>query len=132
MTFTIRDHLAKDIVVMPDTVKEPVEKAKNKRSPSRTISVTATETIRNRLEMSVLEFTEAIGYHGDSYNNWIKSGQIPIVASLAAECLMRRQAASDVVFMVRIVKGVPKVTLIDNPTRVIRNGKTYLEIPDTV
>lgn len=89
------------------------------------------ETIRMLLELSHREFAEAMGYSGSSYSSWVNSGQAPKAAALAAEALMRRQATStpDHLFLIRVVKGIPQVTLLDDPRTLRLDGVDYLLVP---
>ncbi len=107
-----------------------INKPKSKRAGTKTVAVAPVESMRNRLEMTPRELSVVLGYSPEAYPLWIKTGRIPETAALAAECLVRRQAASDTVFFIRVVKGVPKVTMVEDVTKVTRNGKTYLEIPE--
>ena len=104
---------------------EPVKKKSSVR-----VSVDMLETIRNRLLMSKSEFSVALGYNLTAINHWLKTGLAPKTAHLAAEALMRRQANQDSCFMVCVVKGVPKVTLLDNLETMKLRGQSYLLVPN--
>src|ERR1700687_6227540 len=75
------------------------------RSKRVMVPITATETIRKRLDMTQREFGIAIGYSEHGYSEFVRSGEITKTAAMAAEALNRRQApsglAADEVFIVR-------------------------------
>jgi hypothetical protein len=54
-------------------------------------SVSAVETIRKRLDLSMEKFSDALGYGSSSYGDMIRRGEVSITTALAAEALMRRQ-----------------------------------------
>lgn len=64
-----------------------------------------TETIRIRLGLTMLEFSDALGLSAGTYAEQVRKNLVTKTVALAAEALMRRQAASDAVFLVRVVKG---------------------------
>lgn len=74
--------------------------------------------------------SEAIGYAPGTYGGFLREGRAPKTAALAAEALSRRQAATDTVFLVRVVKGTPTVTLIDDVETATIAGRRYLLVPD--
>lgn len=94
------------------------------------VSVTPLETIRNRLERTQGQFSVDLGYSEGTYSHFMREGHAPRTAALAAEALMRRQAASDAVFLVRVVKGTPRVTMIDAVETMTLNGRRYLLVPE--
>lgn len=89
-------------------------------------SVAPLETIRNRLQLSQGEFATALGYSEGAYSDWLRTGNAPQVAGLAAECLMRRQAPStDRAWLTRDVKGALVSTPVDLSRTMSLDGKTY-------
>lgn len=96
-----------------------------------TIPITATETIRKRLDLSIKDFSKALGYSsGTTYAAMLAKGTIPKVAALAAEALMRRQApGQEPVYLLRTIKGIPQVTLLDRCEEIQWNGKSFLPVP---
>jgi hypothetical protein len=93
----------------------------------------AVESIRKRLGLNLAEFSEALGFGQSAYADMLRTDRITETAALAAECLSRRQspgAASEVMFMVRIVRGVPVITLLDGDVRrMTLDGETFILIP---
>lgn len=94
------------------------------------VSVTPLETVRHRLERTLGQFSIDLGYSEGTYASFVREGRAPRTAALAAEALMRRQAASDAVFLVRVVKGTPRVTVIDAVETMTLNGRRYLLVPE--
>ena len=93
----------------------------------------AVETIRKRLGLSMAEFSTAIGYAPSAYGDMVRLDKITETAALAAECLSRRQAPgaqAELVYLTRIVRGVPVITLLDAEVRtMILDGERFLLIP---
>src|SRR5688572_5629783 len=93
----------------------------------------AVESIRKRLGLNLAEFSEALGFGQSAYADMLRTDRITETAALAAECLSRRQspgAASEVMFMVRIVRGVPVITLLDGDVRRMSlDGEDFILIP---
>ena len=89
------------------------------------------ETIRNRLALSQGEFARALGLSPSGYSRQVADDQVSDTVALAAEALARRQAQEDgeLAFMVRIVRGVPQVTMLDSLERMTFVGKSYLLVP---
>jgi len=87
------------------------------------------ESVRKRLDRTPAQFSVDLGYTINAYPDWLRSGTAPKVASLAAEALARRQAATDIVFLVRVVKGIPEVTAIEDPESATIAGRKYLMVP---
>ena len=57
-----------------------------------------------------------MGFGPSSYGDMVRRGEVSKTVNLAAEALMRRQAPGteeELVFIVRIVKGAPLVTLLE-------------------
>lgn len=95
-------------------------------------SVAAVETIRKRLDMSYQQFSEALGYGASSYGDMVRRGEVSQTTALAAEALMRRQAPgaeNELAFIVRIIKGVPLVTQLDDLQTLVLNDQRYLLVP---
>lgn len=95
-------------------------------------SVAAVETIRKRLDMTLQQFSEVLGYGASSYGDMVRRGEISLTTALAAGALMRRQAPgaeSELAFVVRIVKGVPLVTQLEDAQTLVLNGQHYLLVP---
>lgn len=104
------------------------EKEEVKNRGKETVPIGPIETIRNRLQMSIGAFSLALGWNTDgAYRQCLARRVISKQAALAAEALMRRQGASgDTVFLVRIVKGAPAVSLIEDCKEMLLDGVTYL------
>lgn len=95
-------------------------------------SIAAVETIRKRLDLTLQQFSEALGYGASSYGDMLRRGEVSQTTMLAAEALMRRQAPSahdELMFVVRIVKGVPLVTPIEDAQTLVLNGESYILVP---
>ena len=95
-------------------------------------SLPAVETIRKRLDMGQAAFSEALVFGASSYGDMLRKGEISMTVALAAEALMRRQAPGvndEVAFIVRIVKGVPLVTLISEAQTMTLDDRRYLLVP---
>lgn len=95
-------------------------------------SIAATETIRKRLDLSMQQFSEALGYGASSYGDMVRRGEVSQTTALAAEALMRRQAPGaeqELAFIVRMVKGVPLVTHLDDLQTLALNDQRYLLVP---
>jgi hypothetical protein len=98
--------------------------------PHLVVPVAPLETIRKRLGLSLEAMSEAIGYASGTYGGFVRDGHAPKTAALAVEALSRRQAAADTVFLIRVVKGTPTVTLIDDVETATIAGRPYLLVPD--
>lgn len=95
-----------------------------------------TETIRHRLQLSEGAFGQALGYAGDGrgYNAAKATGRVARTVALAAEALMRRQAAvepgREQLLLIATVKGAP---LIYDVTEIVRemvlDGETFYLVP---
>src|SRR5690242_18730759 len=96
-------------------------------------SLAAVETIRKRLDLTLGEFSLALGYGESSYGDMMRREEVSQTTALAAEALMRRQAPGaerEIAFIVRIVKGTPLVTpLGDELQTMILNEERYLLVP---
>ena len=78
------------------------------------------------------KFSEALGFGPSSYGDMVRRGEVSKTVNLAAEALMRRQAPGteeELVFIVRIVKGAPLVTLLENMQSLVLNDQRYLLVP---
>lgn len=97
------------------------------------VPIGPTETIRHRLDLSYAKFGEALGYSHNYYGGAIKEGKIAKTAALAAEALMRRQHASgekmDTVYILRIIKGTPTATSLNDLQKIVLNGEEFLLVP---
>ena len=100
-----------------------------KTRETQRVPVAALETVRRRLDRTPAQFSVDLGYSENAYADWLRIGTAPKVASLAAEALLRRQAGQDAIFLVRVVKGAPEVTLIDSPETATIAGHKYLMLP---
>jgi hypothetical protein len=112
--------------------KPPDASRRNEMSRKTTGSLAAVETIRKRLDLSQAEFSEALGFGASSYGDMLRRGEITQTAALAAEALMRRQAPGtndELCFVVRIVKGVPLVTLVEEAQTIVLNDQRFLLVP---
>lgn len=93
----------------------------------------AVESVRKRLGLNLAEFSEALGYGVSAYADMLRADKITETAGLAAECLSRRQspgAASELVYLTRIVRGAPVITLLDAEVRtMVLDGERFLLIP---
>jgi hypothetical protein len=54
------------------------------------VSYSVFEDAAKQLQVSEVDLTEAIGYQRNAHNHWRTSGLMPKVASIATECLLRR------------------------------------------
>lgn len=107
--------------------------AVGRRKSRITVPIGPTETIRNRLQMTKQEFSRALGFSDNAYNDMSASGEITKTAALAAEALMRRQAATsedEVRFLVRVSRGVPHVTPLEGASTMTLDGRRFLLIPE--
>jgi hypothetical protein len=99
----------------------------------KTANTSAVEAIRKRLQRSMAQFSEDLGYPASAYAEWFWSNSIPFNVGLAAEALSRRQppcAVDELIYLTRIVRGVPVITLLDHDVRtMILDGERYLLIP---
>jgi hypothetical protein len=97
------------------------------------VPIAPCETIRNRLQMGLTEFSRALGYSDGAYSDFVRDGSIVKTASLAAEALMRRQQMtgeeSDVVYILRVIKGAPTTTRVDELRRLRLDDTDYLLVP---
>lgn len=97
------------------------------------VKIDATETIRKRLQLTEAQFSEALGFADHSYHQMVASGRCLKTTALAAEALMRRQAAtghSDHYLMVCIIKGAPLVFDVTENIREMKlDGQTFYLIP---
>lgn len=99
------------------------------------VPIAATETIRNRLQMTEGAFSEALGYAaGGTYSEFKRTGKIIKTAALAAEALMRRQSANgtatDHILLVCIVKGAPLIyDVTDTVKELTIDGKSFYMVP---
>jgi hypothetical protein len=59
------------------------------------VSYSVFEAAAKQLQMGEANLAEAIGYHRNAHNHWKKSGLMPKVASIAIECLLRRNNVSN-------------------------------------
>lgn len=90
------------------------------------------ETIRHRLDMSLAEFSEALGFGASTYGDYVRAGKVTKTVCLAAEALMRRQAPAaedELAFITRIVKGVPLVVALEETRTIILDDQRYLLVP---
>ena len=97
----------------------------------QTVPTSNTETIRNRLEMSLGDFSVALGMSRGAYGTAVAKGQVNATIGLAAEALARRQAqTSDApAFLVKYVKGVPQLAVLENLQCMTLNGVKFLLVP---
>ncbi len=99
----------------------------------RMASKAAVETIRHRLDRSMTQFSEDLGFAPSAYADMVRTDQVTVTAALAAEALSRRQApgaADEVVFLTRIVRGLPVITVLDGDTGTLTlGGRRYLLVP---
>jgi len=106
------------------------EPGTRKQRETQRTPVAPLESIRKRLDRTPAEFSADLGYSPQSYSDWLRLGTAPKVAGLAAEALARRQAADDIVFVVRVVKGVAEVALIDEGASIATiAGRRYMMVP---
>ena len=90
------------------------------------------ETIRNRLQLSQEAFSEALGFGASAYGEMRRRGTVTKTVALAAEALMRRQAPAsedELVFVTRIVKGAPLVTVLEGARSIVLDDQRYLLVP---
>jgi hypothetical protein len=100
-----------------------------------TVPIGPTETIRNRLQLNEGQMSEALGYAPGAYSGFKRNDKLPKTAALAAEALMRRQAANgdaDQFLMVCVIKGAPLIFDVTEDIREMRlDGTTYYLLPKT-
>ena len=111
------------------TLSKSPDAPTRKRRETQRVPIAQLESGRRRLDRTPAEFSVELGYSDNAYAGWARMGAAPRVAALAAEALVRRQSASDVVFLVRVVKGAPEVTLIDAAETAMIAGRRYLMVP---
>lgn len=104
-----------------------------KAQPRQTVPVGPTETIRHRLGMNNENFSEALGFHPSTYAGYVQKNRITKTGALAAEALMRRQQASgevsDMVFVIRVIKGVPTAIELAGLQKMTLNGQEFYLVP---
>lgn len=97
------------------------------------VQTAAVESMRTRLGMNVGEFSEALGLGASTYAEMKRENRVPLTVALAAETLVRRHAPGtddELVYLTRIVRGVPVVTVLDpNLRKMTLDGVTSLLIP---
>lgn len=90
---------------------QPVEE--RKAEPTRTYSkanfYVFTDAVE-RLGISAPDLCEEIGYSRSSHKHWEKTGEMPFVASLACEALLRRAANNEAA---RIILRGDNVAVLD-------------------
>jgi len=104
-----------------------------RKSTINAVQTAAVESMRNRVEMSAEEFSEALGLGRSTYGEMKRENRVPLTVALAAETLVRRQApgaAAELIYLTRIVRGVPVITVLDGDVRTMTlDGERYLLIP---
>lgn len=106
-----------------------MDEAKRNKTRKK-VKIDAVETIRKRLGLTFQDFSQALGFEKSSYNKMTSEGHVTETVALAAEALMRRQAAAgDVAFLVRVVKGAPRVEMVEGLEEMKMGGRTYLLVP---
>lgn len=110
-----------ELIEMKDRVKRTFNRS----------NINPLESCRNRLGLSYTEFSLALGYSENSYSTWVRDGEAPAVAALAAECLVRRQAPNaEQAYLTRYIKGTLVSTPIDASRKLTLDGKTYILVED--
>jgi len=96
-------------------------------------SIAAVETIRKRLDRTMEQFSEDLGFGKSAYSQAVRDKRITQTVALAAEALMRRQApsaADELIWLTRIVRGIPQITMLDGNLREMTlDGQQYLLLP---
>ncbi len=95
-------------------------------------SISAVETIRKRLDRTMEQFSEDLGYGKSAYAQMVRDNKVTKTVALAAEALMRRQAPgteAEIAFVVRIVRGMPLVTALDELQSMTLGDQRYLLLP---
>lgn len=84
-----------------------------------------------KLGLSHAELSRQLGYSENGYDGWIKSGEMPMVAALACEALVRRKGQQDSYTIVTTVEGgrVVESRCVQTPGRMELSGQTYLLVP---
>lgn len=97
------------------------------------VQTAAVESMRVRLGIGVGEFSEALGLGQSTYAEMKRENRVPLYVALAAETLVRRQAPGtddELVYLTRIVRGVPLVTVLaPSLRRMALDGEQFLLIP---
>lgn len=121
-------------VIEARSTSDPAPSGKPRRIKHRAmVPIGPTETIRHRLQMNEAAFGIALGYSAGAYSELLRKGQLTKTTALAAEALMRRQASSgevaDEVYVLRVVKGAPTTTRVENLKQMTLDGVEYLLVP---
>lgn len=97
------------------------------------VPIGPTENVRRRLDMTEAQFSLALGFTEHAYHDFVKNGDVTMTVHLAAEALARRQAASglaaDEVLILRIIKGIPTVTRLEDCQSCRIGDVEYLLVP---
>jgi hypothetical protein len=103
---------------------------KSSKTYKRSDTIIFLETAE-KLGLSQGQLSQELGYSDHAASEWVKAGEMPAVAALACEALLRRRGQQDSFVIVTTVEGgrVTESRCVQSPGRMELSGQTYMLVP---